>query len=210
MQKPRLFDPIPIQVPKEKIYNRLGYKNNITNIPDKQKKEFESYIDEAFTLIKLKGAGFSVSVKNINSPEVTLSNGKTFKSKLLVKFIGSCRKVFFMGATSGEEIINSMLDAKHTNLTKRTVLDAVASEATDWALGWIQDYYNQELHRENKSLTPNRISCGYGDFLLKYQKDIYDMLNLKNIGVEITENFILRPEKSVTALSGICEVKNER
>jgi len=39
-QTPRFFNSIPIQVPKEKIYTRLGYKDRITAIPDKQKKEF--------------------------------------------------------------------------------------------------------------------------------------------------------------------------
>ena len=207
-QTPRFFNSIPIQVPKEKIYTRLGYKDRITAIPDKQKKEFESYIDEAFVLIKLKGAGLSISVESIKNSEITLANGKIFKSKLLSNFIGSCKEVFFMGATSGKEIVDAMMDSKNTNLTKRTVFDATASEATDRALGWIHDYFNQELHRENKSLTPNRISCGYGDFLLEYQRDIHEMLNLKKINVEVTENFILKPEKSVTALSGICEVKN--
>ena len=204
------FDSIPIQVPREKIYIRLGYKNHITAVSDKQRKEFENYINEAFVLIKLKGASLSVSVERIKNSEITLSNGKIFKSKLLSNFIGNCKEVFFMGATSGREIVSAILDSKSTNLTKRTVFDATASEATDWALGWIHDYHNQKLHRENKSLTPNRISCGYGDFLLEYQRDIHEMLNLRKIDVDITENFILKPEKSVTALSGICEVKNEK
>jgi cobalamin-dependent methionine synthase I len=51
---------------------------------------------------------------------------------------------------------------------------------------------------------PRRFSAGYADFNLENQKAIYDMLQMGKIGVTITPNFILLPEKSVTAISGIC------
>ena len=77
----------------------------------------------------------------------------------------------------------------------------------DSAFDWIITYYNRELRREDKSLDDKRYSAGYGDFNLENQKIIYDLLGLKKIGVDITDTFVLIPEKSVTAMVGIKEVK---
>ncbi|HEX7504838.1 MAG TPA: hypothetical protein VF336_06195 [Syntrophales bacterium] len=38
---------------------------------------------------------------------------------------------------------------------------------------------------------------------LDHQKLFYDLLDLKRFGVDLTKNFILEPEKSVTAVAGI-------
>ncbi|HAR48794.1 MAG TPA: methionine synthase, partial [Smithella sp.] len=46
--------------------------------------------------------------------------------------------------------------------------------------------------------------AGYADFNLGNQKAIYEILQMEKIGVTMTPHFILIPEKSVTAISGIC------
>ena len=51
---------------------------------------------------------------------------------------------------------------------------------------------------------PRRFSAGYADFKLENQKMIYEKLQMDKIGVTINSGFILLPEKSVTAISGIC------
>jgi hypothetical protein len=75
---------------------------------------------------------------------------------------------------------------------------------TDTGLDWIMDYLNQQIRREGKTLLPRRFSAGYADFNLENQKAIYEILQMGKIGVTITSSFILLPEKSVTAISGIC------
>jgi cobalamin-dependent methionine synthase I len=76
---------------------------------------------------------------------------------------------------------------------------------TDAALDWLMAYFNIQLRREGKKLLPRRFSAGYADLKLENQKSIYDLLEMQKIGVAISSNFILRPEKSVTAITGICE-----
>jgi len=75
---------------------------------------------------------------------------------------------------------------------------------TDAALTWLMAYYNNQLRRESKKLLPRRFSAGYADFKLENQKTIYRELEMQKIGVAINSNFILLPEKSVTAITGIC------
>ena len=109
-----------------------------------------------------------------------------------------------MGATAGSEVMAAIAgEATGDRLTRGVVLDAVASEMVDASLDWIMSYFRRELRRENKTLTEKRYSAGYGDFLLENQGVLFRLLELDRIGVAITDNFILIPEKSVTAIAGV-------
>ena len=198
------FNSINISAPGREIFRRLGYRKGITRIGEDQKEIIEDYIEYALSLIHLRGAGRRISIKEKSFSNIVLSNGITFKSKGLSKMIGDCEEIILMGATAGDDVIESIRgDTKANQLTRGVVLDAVASEMVDASLDWIVDYFNRDLRRENKRLTKSRFSAGYGDFILENQKVIYDTLQLERIGVQINENYILTPEKSVTAVAGI-------
>ncbi|MFH1318799.1 MAG: hypothetical protein ABIH71_07260, partial [Candidatus Omnitrophota bacterium] len=70
---------------------------------------------------------------------------------------------------------------------------------------WIMNYMNQQLCRENKTITRRRFSPGYSDFILENQRVLYSALKLDKLGVTITSDCILVPEKSVIAVAGILE-----
>jgi cobalamin-dependent methionine synthase I len=121
--------------------------------------------------------------------------------------LGGCNEALWCAATAGSGIAHQIHESEKNNLTRAVIFDAVASEMTDSALDWIVDYVNGVLRRENKQLTSKRISCGYADFDITYQKTIYEMLKLKILGIEITETCMLVPEKSVTAVLGIRDIR---
>ena len=53
-----------------------------------------------------------------------------------------------------------------------------------------------------------RFSPGYGDFDIRYQKSIMRMLDCaKNIGLTMTDSYMMTPTKSVTAVIGASPVK---
>jgi len=109
-----------------------------------------------------------------------------------------------MGATAGHPIMEAIREkTNHGDLTAAVVYDATASEMTDAALDWIMHYINGQLRREGKHLLPRRFSAGYADFALENQKAMHQKLQMEKIGVSITPDYILLPEKSVTAISGI-------
>ncbi len=199
------FDPIIVDKPLREIYSRLGYVNNKTQISDKQQKKINYYISHAESLIELKGLALSVDIHKINESEIILSNNIILHSNLLAKLLSKSNQVLFMGATSGAAISQAIEQnsSPDGDMIQAVVFDAVASEMTDAALDWIINFYNNSLRRENKSLTKRRFSAGYGDFGIENQKKIYDILNMKQLGIELTDSFLLVPEKSVTAIAGI-------
>ena len=186
------------------IYRRLGYKRGITKVDERKKEEIERHIEYAASLVSLKGAGIRVPLERVDQPLIVLKTGADIRSAKLARFLNGCKEVLFIGATAGSVVMEAIRgDTEGGDMTRGVVIDAVASEMTDAALDWIMGFFNRLLARENARLTRGRFSAGYGDFLLENQKMMYDMLELDRIGVTINENFILMPEKSVTAVVGI-------
>lgn len=200
----RFFDPINIRPSIFRIYSRLGHVTNKTQVTDLQKEKLERYVSEALTLINLKGVQGRLKIERLNASVISLSDTVQIESNSLSEFLEDCKEVLFFGATSGEEIVKAIsLNSRDEDLTAAVVFDAVASEMTDEALDWIMECMNSELRRENKCLTVSRFSAGYGDFSLNNQKIIYDILKMEKLGVKLTDDFLLVPEKSVTAVAGI-------
>ena len=200
----QIFPSINIPLPIDAVYRRLGFKGGITKVDERKKEEIERYIEYAASLVSLKGSGFRVSLERVAPPLIVLGTGADIRSAKLAGFLKGCKEALFIGSTAGSVVMDAIRrDTEGGNMTRGVVVDAVASEMADAALDWITGFFNRLLARENARLTKGRFSAGYGDFLLENQKMMYDMLELNRIGVTIKENFILIPEKSVTAVVGI-------
>ncbi|MCF7874184.1 MAG: hypothetical protein K9M00_05070 [Candidatus Omnitrophica bacterium] len=198
------FESINLSPPKDKIYLRLKYSKDKTKLSQAELAKFESYIDFALDKINLQGSAAIISIKEKTDSEIILEGDIVIKSNSIKKFLIDCKSVLFMGATTGSDIMKVISSGSgKKELEKSVVADAVASEVVDAALGWIADYKARILRRENRFITQQRFSAGYGDFDLSYQKVIYNVLNLAKLGVQLKESYILKPEKTVTALCGI-------
>ena len=198
------FESISIPLPRKEIYRRLGFMKGVTEISSSQKEEIERFIQDALSLIHLKGAGLRMPVQEIKGARIILTEDVTFESNQLAALLRNCREIVLMGATAGNDIMKAIEeDAAGRNVTRGIVFDATASETVDASLDWIMDYFNRTLLRENRQLLKKRYSAGYGDLLLETQNTIYRLLQLDRIGIQITESCILIPEKSVTAVTGI-------
>jgi cobalamin-dependent methionine synthase I len=205
MNSVNLFERISIDLPYKNIYQRLGFKKTMTELTARQRKETDSLISEAAAGIVLRGAILRKKINENNGNRIFLEGEITFSSVQLSSFLRDCGEAVLLGATAGNDIMDAIREMTvRDNLTAAVVYDATASEMTDAALDWIMDYANRQLWREGKKLLPRRFSAGYGDFSLENQKIIHEELQMGKIDVKINSNFILVPEKSVTAISGIC------
>jgi len=86
------------------------------------------------------------------------------------------------------------------------VFDRAASELADSGLDVVRKLANRRLERLGKRVLARRFSPGYGDVELSVQKLLFDRLKLSALGVSILPSYMLVPEKSVIALSGIRRV----
>jgi hypothetical protein len=206
------FNSISINKPyREGIYKRLGFREGITQLTKQQKKETDRYIDDAITHMQLKGAGLRIPIQKKNDREIFLSDDVILKSGKLTIFLYPSEEIILMGATAGTEIIEEITSViANQEVTRGVVYDATASEMVDASLTWIMDYFNRKLVSENKKVFKKRFSAGYGDFPLRNQKTIYRLLMLDKIGVKIMNSYMLVPEKSVIAITGIVSSGDKR
>ncbi len=205
MENATLLKNIVVSPPLAKIYQRLGFRKATSQISSKTQKETDHIIAQAASLISLRGSFLRLSINDNSSGKILLAGDVTFQSKKLSVFLRNCKEAMLMGATAGDEIMKAIKEKSALgDLQAAVIYDATASEMADAALDWIMEYINQLIRRERKTLLPRRFSAGYADFDLSNQKIIHRLLALEKIGVQITSECILLPEKSVTALSGIC------
>jgi len=204
MNPVNIFENISIDPPYKKIYARLGFKKKTTALTAQQQKETDILIEEALSFIKLKGCARRTIISSNEDGKVIINGDLNLDSQKLAGFLSNCQEALLLGATAGSAIMEAIADkTKKDNLSAAVVYDATASEMTDAALDWLMAYFNSQLRREGKKLLPRRFSAGYADFNLENQKSFHHLLEMHKIGVSINSNFILRPEKSVTAITGI-------
>lgn len=205
MESATFLNNIVVSPPLVKIYRRLGFKKTTSQISSKTQKETDRIITQAAALISLRGSFMRLAINDNINGKISLYGDAIFHSKKLSVFLRDCKEAVLMGATAGNEITEAIKEkSAQGDLQAAVIYDATASEMADAALDWIMDYINQLIRREKKTLLPRRFSAGYADFDLSNQKIIYQLLALEKIGVRITNECILLPEKSVTAISGLC------
>ena len=202
-----IFDPIAVEVPRKKIFSRLGYALGKTVLSVQQKSQVDTYITEAADNCILKGAARRVPLERAESGIIALAGKIVFKSKSLYERFGKCEELLLFAATAGINIMRCIKELTLANdMARAVVYDAVASEMVDAALDWITRYYATVVARENKKVDERRFSCGYGDFSLDNQKILWETLDLQRLGVRLTSTCMMDPEKSVTAVSGISSI----
>ncbi len=126
------------------------------------------------------------------------------KSESLRRNLQGCDEAYIMAATTGIDT--------HRLIEKNQIISPVKGVMTDCigsaAIEAFCDKIN--LSFENCECLRPRFSPGYGDLSLEYQHYIVEFLQTKkNIGMSLTESFMMVPVKSVTAIIGISKEKNK-
>jgi len=197
------FESVPILPDAARVYRALGHTSE-TTVSDALKKDLDKYVEEARGFVALKGVCARLDVLKTTTKEVHLEEKIVFKSADLAFFLNGSSQVLIFGATAGQKIMDVVSQkTAEKDLTRAVVYNAVAGEMVDEALTWISQYCRHQIRRESLVLDTRRFSAGYGDLDIKYQKFFWECLKLDAIGVTLTKNYFLVPEKSVTAISGI-------
>lgn len=122
------------------------------------------------------------------------------KGVSLRRHLAGCSRVAVFCATLSNEIDKIILQAKF-DVLRQLFLDTAASVYVEQ----LCEEVCQGLRRENMGwFLTKRYGVGYGDLPLSQQREVLTLLNAqKRLGVLATEDGILTPRKSVTALVGL-------
>jgi hypothetical protein len=203
MDKIIYLENIQTEAPADHILMRMGHKKGITKMTPQDEARVNNEIKITRGFCRLQGAYLRLKISINEFDSLELENGAVFKSAKLCALLGKSREAVLMASTAGREAVEARdREIAAGNGSTALIIDATASETADAGLDWIQGFLNGQLARQGRKLT-TRFSPGYGDLDLSAQKAIFDALKLEKIGITITDRFILVPEKSVLAISGI-------
>ena len=179
----------------------------MTEIPEAQRKRFEAAIAQGVALCRLRGVWARFEISNWNAERVEFGAGNVFASSKLAELLKECKALALFAVTAGTEIVEkaSELAARGDGVGALTC-DAVGSEMADAAAEWVQRYLDQQFKRGGEVLTKRRFSPGYGDLDLKNQAVLFKLLDIEKLGVRLTDDFLMVPEKTVTAIAGIKKI----
>lgn len=197
------FPVIPLQLPERAILKRMGYNVHLSRMSSRQEALIAAGMQEAFALCRPRGR-YAVYEISGNDGSCVRFAGACMESAALCNLLRDCNRVALMAATvgsaPGEEAARLLREGRGSD---GVIYDAVASETTDAALDWLQNHLARGLPRTGGRLCGSRFSPGYGDLGLAAQGEIFRLLRLEELGLALTDSYMLLPEKSVTALAGI-------
>lgn len=108
-----------------------------------------------------------------------------------------------LAVTLGNEVERKTRQYERINLTKGIILDACATTAVEEVCDMVEAEIKEYAEKKNMGIT-FRYSPGYGDLPLDIQGSFLNVLDAqKKIGLTASQNNLLFPRKSVTAIIGI-------
>lgn len=195
------FPFIPFIPPKKTVLRRLG--SHKTSFSADLEKDIDRYLRLAEVTFHAAGKACAYPIDTISAEEVVVQ-GQTIQSRLLAKLLSNSNGVYFMCASIPKhEVIKINEAIRDDKGLKAIVLDAYASEYVDGVLDVIMERKNTALRRMGQKLTYHRFSPGYGDLNIEYQKLFFDLLDMQTLNVQLTDKYLLVPEKSVIAIAGV-------
>ena len=125
------------------------------------------------------------------------------KGDAIREHLAGCCKVVLMAATLSAHADRVIRRYEATDMTRAVMADFLASAAVEQVCDAAEESIGDEFSSYYRTW---RFSPGYGDLPLDIQGSFLDVLQAqKRIGLNATENNILTPRKSVTAVIGLSE-----
>lgn len=189
-----------MHIDKKEVLRYLGYKSGAVD------ENINLLIDECINETKeISNWKYVYKIFSIDKNEEQvelLESNLIFKGKDILEHLKESSMCAVMAATIGSNIDTKIKYYEKVSMTRALVLDACASVGVEWACDEVQKQIKKEAQSKGVGIT-YRYSPGYGDFLIDIQPKIINALDAqKNIGLTVTEDNILIPRKSVSAVIG--------
>lgn len=195
-----------IVIPKKEIRRYLGYgKVEMTS-------EVEAAVDELLLLMekimKPRACYTRLPLAFQDKPCMDLGFAEV-ESESLWKHLAGCREIFVFAATIGPEVDRQIRRHARISPSRSVLMQAMGAAAIEEYCDLLEARMKEAAFSENISCRP-RFSPGYGDFSLSHQKDIFQVLDPpRKAGITLTDQFLMVPEKSVTAVIGLQKRQEE-
>jgi len=183
---------------KKEILRYLGHRGQ--PVDETTEKLIDKALLESRRICEPKycAAVFGVNGNRLENSPIKLE-GSAIK-----KYLSGAKKACVMAATLGVEIEREISRREYADITYSVILDAAATQLIEEFCDKAETEIMGGLKGVNLCPKP-RFSPGYGDLPLSLQPQFLEAAGARSIGLYCTENFILTPRKSVSAIIGLFE-----
>lgn len=189
------------KIPENRIFFRL--KTNPNEITTEEKARIVEIMRKAFSYCKFVACFREIEI-TVGSDGVTLADGTFWQSTKLAENLSGCSRAVISGVTIGDALPKAGAELfANGNSAHGVIYDATGSEAVEAAADSLQTFLKQQYARTGGVVNRHRFSAGYGSWELTAQQDFFRLLPMNSLGVTLTENLFMTPEKSITAIVGI-------
>ncbi len=116
-----------------------------------------------------------------------------------------CQACYLLAGTLGASADRTIKLGSLKSMLEGLALNSAATELTENLMDSAQAEIGQK-EAENGGYLTSRFSPGYGDLPISLQKELLFLCDApRKIGLSVTENNILTPKKSVTAILGVSD-----
>ncbi len=182
--KPRIYhlQDIALKIPQRKIFHRLGYKSRsapisetVSQMVEEQKQTLQ---DKLHPQILFRILDYAETNQHL--------------------VFAHAEKVAICLCTIGDELEKTAADLiKENDMLKGFILDSFGSEAAE-ELAIQADRIIAQKAREMELWPSKRFSPGYGIWDIREQTYVFSILPAQEIGVRLTNTFMMVPRKSVS------------
>jgi hypothetical protein len=165
----------------------------------------ERSVERALTCADPCGACRQVSIKDVSKAAVSTLFGDISSARfaLMSRLASPDRNVVFTMSTAGAGLDEEIL--REDRLLEKFVLDAVASELAEIIQEEVDLAWMREASSSGRQWSM-RMSPGYCDWQLGGQRVLFRAIDSTEIGIRLTDNFLMIPRKSVSAAAVVASV----
>ena len=189
-------------IDEERVLNALGYHAEAV-ISARILSLVNDFAENSPDLVDLSYSYVIRDIHSVQGEHVTIDNNVTFSSNIIARLLEQCEKVAVFALTVGDHLEKIVAGLAEDGLIlKASVLDAIASNATEQVAELVHDRISEEV-RSQGLCTSQRFSPGYCDWNVSQQEMVFRAMNGNTAGVRLTGDYLMIPHKSISGIIGI-------
>lgn len=198
---------IKLKIDEEEVLRYQGcHDNKLKKVNKTIMKITREEIERGHNLFEPKGISSPVKIKQISfsSGRVDLKNGVSLNfSHSIINLLKGTSYLVLGVVTIGSSLENKVSELFSQGEYPRAIaLDAVGTVAVRSLSNYMRSLVCQEEKEQNLQTT-KYFSPGSGDWDINQQKNIFQIIPVDNIGVKLTESYMMVPQKSLSWIIGI-------
>ena len=189
------------------ILRYLGYRGSA--LPPNIDQLIEECVQETLKIITPKYRYALFDLDFGDGAIYVKGTGLVLTGKSITRNLNGCSGAYVMACTIGLEHERYLRQMMVIRPDKGVVLDSCGSVAAEAVAEYTNDQI-KSLAAQNGYFCRSRFSPGYGDLPLSCQRPLLDALRAdRTMGLTVGSGNLLAPNKSITAIVGICAEPSE-